>query len=110
MSALLDGDRYSIRIHAAQRANEMGMSFEDIAATIAHPEKVRIPGERSKYYNTGRRLHDWGDYTAVVQPGDKLDVLTFLWRYTDGWQKSYAAHLSEDRDVRDNPFSPKPAA
>lgn len=106
---MLDANRYRIALHAAQRAIEMEMSPEAIIATITRPENVRTPGPRSKYYNTGRRLHDWGEYTAVVEPGEKLDILTFLWRHEDGWQKSYAAAMSEDRDVRLNPFGPSRA-
>lgn len=110
MSAMLDGDKYSISYHAAQRANEMGMTFEAIICSITRPEDIRIPGEKSKYHNTGRHLHDWGDYTAVVQLGEKIHVLTFLWRYKDGWERSYLYSDEYGRERRENPFAPKDAA
>lgn len=111
MSALLDPDKFNIHHHAAARAIEMGIDPFDIAVMLTAPDAERTPGQKSKYYETGRMFYDYEDYTAVIQPGPKVTtVLTFLWRYADGWEKSYRDRPDSDRAVRDTSNIPRKAA
>ena len=105
MTALIDADKVRIVYHAATRAVEMGMSPTDVTMTIACPDAISEPTRESKYYGMGRAFHDYDDYTAVVEKGEKLTVITFLWRYAEGWEKSYADDHHSDRKRRPNPFA-----
>ena len=106
MSAVLDPSKVRITAHAATRAVEMGIDPVDVVMTLACPDKTREPGPRSKYHGTGRAFHDYGDYTAVVEGGEPLTVVTFLWRTREGWEKSYDEDPYSDRQRRENPFCP----
>ena len=106
MSAILDPDKVRFTSHATERAVEMGIDPLDVVMTLACPDGTRVPGPRSKYHGTGREFYDYGDYTAVVEPGEKLVVVTFLWRYAKGWEESYGSDPFSDRKRRDNPFCP----
>lgn len=104
MSALLDRNKVRFSHHATERAVEMRIDPVDIAMTLACPDAERTPGPKSAYYGSGRLFYDYDKYTAVVEPGNKLVVVTFLWRYVEDWEKSYEADPFSDRKRRENPF------
>ena len=107
MSALLDRNRVRLSRHATQRAVEMQIDPVDIAMTLACPDDKRTPGPGSAYYESGRVFYNYDKYTAVVEPGEKLVVVTFLWRYAEDWEKSYEDDPFSDRKRRANPFLPE---
>ena len=89
---------WRITDHAATRAAEMGLDSDTITAILATPEERRIQGEASAY--TGDVLYLWGDYAAAIARDTfPRVVITFLYRYQDGYEAQYDA-LSEGRERR----------
>ena len=84
--------------HAATRAAEMGLDPDTIAAILTTPEERRVQGEASAY--TGDVLYLWGDYAAAIARDTyPRRVITFLYRYQDGYEAQYDAP-SEGRERR----------
>ena len=84
--------------HAATRATEMGLDPGTITALLATPEERRVQGEASAY--TGDVLYLWGDYAAAIARDTfPRVVITFLYRYQDGYEAQYDAP-SEGRERR----------
>ena len=84
--------------HAATRATEMGLDPDTITAILATPEERRVQGEASAY--TGDVLYLWGDYAAAIARDTfPRVVITFLYRYQDGYEAQYDAP-SEGRERR----------
>ena len=84
--------------HAATRAAEMGLDSDTITAILATPEERRVQGEMSAY--TGDVLYLWGDYAAAIARDTfPRVVITFLYRYQDGYEAQYDAP-SEGRERR----------
>lgn len=111
MTHLLDPSRFHIHHHAAARAVEMGIDPFDVAVMLTSPDEERTPGPASKYHDSGRVFYDRGDYTAVIQPGPKVTtVITFLWRYAEGWEKSYRDNPYSDRTLRATSNLPRKTA
>ena len=84
--------------HAATRAAEMGLGPDTITALLTAPEERRVQGEASAY--TGDVLYLWGDYAAAIARDTfPRVVITFLYRYQDGYEAQYDAP-SEGRERR----------
>ena len=84
--------------HAATRATEMGLDPDTITAILATPEERRVQGEMSAY--TGDVLYLRGDYAAAIARDTfPRVVITFLYRYQDGYEAQYDAP-SEGRERR----------
>ena len=84
--------RYAWRVthHAAERAVEMGMTEHDVYALLTDPESKRIQGSRSAY--AGDYLYLRGDYAAAIARDTfPRTVVTFLYRYQDGYEAQYDA-------------------
>lgn len=89
---------WRITDHAATRAAEMGLDPDTITAILATPEERRVQGEMSAY--TGDVLYLWGDYAAAIARDTfPRVVITFLYRYQDGYEAQYDAP-SEGRERR----------
>ena len=89
---------WRITDHAATRAAEMGLDPDTITAILATPEERRVQGEASAY--TGDVLYLWGDYAAAIARDTfPRVVITFLYRYQDGYEAQYDAP-SEGRERR----------
>ena len=89
---------WRITDHAATRATEMGLDPGTITALLATPEERRVQGEASAY--TGDVLYLWGDYAAAIARDTfPRVVITFLYRYQDGYEAQYDAP-SEGRERR----------
>ena len=81
---------WRITDHAATRATEMGLDPDTITAILATPEERRVQGEMSAY--TGDVLYLWGDYAAAIARDTfPRVVITFLYRYQDGYEAQYDA-------------------
>ena len=89
---------WRITDHAATRATEMGLDPDTITALLTTPEERRVQGEASAY--TGDVLYLWGDYAAAIARDTfPRVVITFLYRYQDGYEAQYDAP-SEGRERR----------
>ena len=89
---------WRITDHAATRAAEMGLDPDAITAILTTPEERRVQGKASAY--TGDVLYLWGDYAAAIARDTfPRVVITFLYRYQDGYEAQYDAP-SEGRERR----------
>lgn len=84
--------------HAVGRAAEMALTMDQIAGLIDDPHIVAEHDVTSKYRDTNTVLHMRGDHTAVLDT-DSRTVVTFLYRWREGWQDS-EQELGEGREVR----------
>lgn len=107
---MIDPQRWRLSYHATNRAEEMRLSIAEVVQLLEEPHIVSEHDRTSKYHGDGTVLHMRGSHTAVVAPGEPSVVITFLYRYRDGWYDSYKT-LGEGREVREHsslPLAPRP--
>lgn len=81
---------WTVRPHAADRADELGFTLDEVLRCAAEPSQTYCagPGHPPMY-----RVHQRGDVAVVVDPGNR-EVVTVLLRTSRRWQ-----HGRDNRDT-----------
>lgn len=99
---------WRITRHAAERAVEMGLTADQVISILTDPEETVVQDETSKY--AGEFLYFRGDYAAAVgQTAAPRSVITFLYRYQEGYESQYASPAA-GREARAWSHLPRKAA